>query len=60
MTIFRFIFITLDSRMPLNVCDCFLFAVLKISKGLVFLTRKKNIPNMYVTEKFRFEQDSKP
>lgn len=41
MTIFRFIFTTFDSRMPLNVCDCFLFAVLKISKGLVFLTRKK-------------------
>ena len=40
MTI-KSIFITFDSRMPLNVCDCFLFAVLKISKRLVFLFRKK-------------------
>ena len=41
MTI-KSIFITFDSRMPLNICNRFLFAVLKISKGLVFLSGKKN------------------
>ena len=29
--------VTFDSRMPLNVCDSFFLAVLKISEGLVFL-----------------------
>ena len=42
--------------MPLNICDSFFFAVLQISKGLVFLPKAKcNVNAMQIIEENRYK-----